>query len=138
MPTGIYKRKASQIKNMSLAKMGKRNYFFGKRFVGENSPNWKGGTSKIDKSCRTMPEYYTWRSKCFERDNWTCQTCHFKGYVTVHHINGFVKIIKENKVKSREDARKCKELWDTNNGVTLCEECHKLTDNYKGRAKTDE
>jgi len=135
MPSGIYTRKESQKKKISLALTGERNYFFGKRFVGKDNPNWKGGTSKIDKSCRTMPEYYQWRSKCFERDNWTCQTCHFKGYVTVHHIEGFAKIIKDNKVKSREEARKCLRLWDINNGVTLCEVCHKLTDNYKGRVK---
>ena len=54
-------------------------------------------------------------------------------YVTVHHIKSFAKIISENNIKNSEDALKCEEMWDIINGVTLCEECHKLTDNYKGR-----
>lgn len=32
-------------------------------------------------------------------------------------------------------ARKCIELWDIENGITLCESCHKLTDNYAGKNK---
>lgn len=28
-------------------------------------------------------------------------------------------------LKTIYDAFKCKELWDTNNGITLCETCHK-------------
>jgi 5-methylcytosine-specific restriction endonuclease McrA len=97
--------------------------------------NWKGGISKIDKSIRQMPEYKQWRSDCFERDNWTCQTCNIRGvYLTVHHIKSFVSILKEYKLKSTLEAIDCKELWDINNGVTLCENCHSLTDNYKGRA----
>lgn len=59
-----------------------------------------------------------------------------RGYVTAHHIKSFSKIIKENNIKNILEARKCEELWAVNNGVTLCEECHSLTDNYKGRAKT--
>ena len=103
--------------------------------MGEKSGKWKGGISKIDKSCRCLQEYKKWRSYCFERDKWTCQTCGVRGsYITVHHINGFSKIIRENNIKNIIEARECEELWDTNNGVTLCEDCHKLTDNYKGRA----
>ena len=56
-------------------------------------------------------------------------------YVTAHHITSFSKIIKENNIKSTKEARECDELWNRNNGVTLCENCHSLTDNYKGRAK---
>lgn len=105
----------------------------GSACTGNKHYNWKGGISKIDKLCRNMAEYKQWRSDIFMRDNWKCRTCGFTGYVTAHHINGFSKIIKEEKIKSVADARNCLLLWDFNNGVTLCEECHKLTDNYAGR-----
>jgi len=127
------KRTIEQRKRISLSKIGMAIPWL----TGKNNPNWRGGISKIDRLCRRMREYYKWRSDVFTRDNWTCQTCGITGvYVTAHHKIGFSKIIKENGIKNQEDARKCKELWDTKNGVTLCEECHKLTDNYKGRAKT--
>lgn len=104
--------------------------------IGDKSWNWKGGISKIDKLCRRMKEYLQWRSDCFVRDNWTCQTCRITGvYLTVHHKKGFAKILRENNIKDIIDARKCSELWDITNGVTLCESCHSLTDNYKGRGK---
>jgi len=101
---------------------------------GSKSIFWKGGISKVDKLCRSMPEYKQWRSNVFQRDNWICKTCGNNGYVTAHHIKGFSKIIKENMIENIKQARICKELWDINNGVTLCEECHSLTDNYKGRS----
>ena len=34
---------------------------------------------------------------------------------------------------SREEALECTELWDLENGRTLCVPCHKLTDTYGGR-----
>lgn len=102
--------------------------------TGESNHNWKGGYSLIDKSIRSMVENKEWRTNVFIRDKWTCQTCSIRGvYVTAHHIKSFSKIIKEHKIKTREEARRCSELWDINNGVTLCEECHKLTDNYCGK-----
>ena len=133
-------------KKMSLASLGKKkslqhrlNISKGKRgkamVWGTRCWNWKGGISKIDKLCRGMREYSEWRSDVFTRDNWTCQTCGITGvYVTGHHKKGFMAILKENNIKTVNQARKCQQLWDRNNGVTLCEECHKLTDNYKGRA----
>jgi hypothetical protein len=42
----------------------------------------------------------------------------------------FSEILKEYNVKTLDDAHKCKELWDINNGRTLCINCHKLTDTY--------
>lgn len=102
---------------------------------GEKSGTWKGGITIVNKLIRRMPEYKKWRSDVFQRDNWTCKTCNEDGcYVEVHHKKAFSKIIKENNIKTTLDARKCKELWNSSNGVTLCKECHTLTDNYGGNS----
>jgi len=117
---------------ISESRMGERNWNFGKDLTGKNSPAWKGGISKIDKLCRVMTEYKQWRTDIFIRDNWTCVLCGMnKCYVTVHHTKGFSKIIRENRIKNILDARACDEMWDLDNGITLCEECHSKTDNYR-------
>ena len=126
------KKSAETKRKLSISSMGNKS-ILGK--CGKLSNNWKGGISNIDRMCRQISEYKRWRSDVFERDSWTCQTCGERGYVTAHHINGFSKIIKENDIHDINEARGCEELWNINNGVTLCEECHSMTDNYGGRAK---
>ena len=94
---------------------------------GSKSHLWRGGKS-TDRPYKHLTgiKYKLWRSKVFERDNWTCQTCRNRGNVIAHHIKFFAIILDEYKVLNIEDAEKCKELWDINNGVTLCPECHKI------------
>jgi hypothetical protein len=67
---------------------------------------------RMTKDERYTPEYRQWIKKVFERDDYTCQHCGIKGgNLNAHHILPFYKY-KEKRV-------------DINNGITLCEKCHK-------------
>lgn len=92
------------------------------QFSGKNSPNWKGGNSRWYKELYWTPQYLKWRKEVFERDFYTCQVCRKVGiYLTAHHIKSWAKY---------PELR-----FNIDNGITLCDNCHKLTDNYKGRGK---
>ncbi len=80
---------------------------------------------------RTCFKYRQWRSDVFTRDNFTCKKCNKRGGdIEAHHVKPVCFIIKENNLKSLEDAESCEELWNINNGQTLCVECHRKTFNY--------
>lgn len=105
------------------------------RLAGSKNPSWKGGISIISERIRQSFKYRQWRSDVFTRDKYTCQRCNIVGgKLEAHHIKRFSKVIKDNNIKTMEQAIECEELWNINNGETLCYECHKLTDNY-GRPK---
>jgi len=92
-----------------------------------NSHFWKGGVSKLNDLIKHSSEYKQWRKSIFERDNYTCLICgKIGGKINAHHIKKFSVIIEENQIKTFKEALDCLELWDTNNGVTLCIECHYL------------
>lgn len=83
------------------------------------------GVSRLNKLIRGMPEYSEWRNHIFGRDLYTCQHCNIRGvYFEAHHIKELWRIIKEYNMKTIIDARKCIELWDLKNGITLCKKCH--------------
>jgi len=94
---------------------------------GEKSHLWKGGITPLNIKIRELREYKNWRKKVFEIYNYTCQNCGKKGRgLNAHHIKPFYKIRDENKIKTVKQAIKCKELWNINNGIILCETCHNL------------
>ena len=94
----------------------------------ENNPFWKGGITKLYEIIHSSDECQQWRSDIFQKDNWTCQTCGKRGNMELnaHHVKEVCIILKENQIKDWQEAKKCKELWNLNNGVTLCKLCHRL------------
>jgi len=93
----------------------------------ENNGNWKGGTTLLGFQIRNCVRYSQWRSDVFARDRYFCQKCGVtKCKIEAHHIKMFSLIMKENNIKSFEEVIECEELWNINNGITLCKICHKL------------
>jgi hypothetical protein len=90
----------------------------------------------LSKQIRNVREYRQWRDDVFTRDEFTCQACGKRGgKLHAHHINSFSKILKEYNIDSLKKAMECSELWNMNNGVALCMNCHTLTDSYFNKAK---
>lgn len=100
---------------MRQGKLGKPGNRLGIKcpaMCGENHPNWKGGVSREYKTGYHSAEYKQWRKSVFERDKYTCQNCKEVGRpLNAHHIKRF---------NQYPELR-----LEINNGVTLCEECHK-------------
>lgn len=99
---------------------------------GEKSHWWKGGITSLVQQIRHCFKYRQWISDIFTRDDFTCQVCGIRGgYLEAdHYPKMFSTIFKENNIKTFEEAINCEELWNINNGRTLCKECHQKTDNY--------
>jgi len=100
------------------------------QLLGSKNPAWKGGLTPLWKRLRECFKYRQWRSDVFTRDNFTCQECGERGcYLEAHHIESFIKILRKNKIKTYQEALACEELWNINNGLTLCKKCHNKTKN---------
>ena len=107
---------------------------------GNGNPNWKGGTTPINKAIRKSTKYIEWRTFIFIRDNRKCVLCNSKKEVQVDHypipfsaiLN---KLIVEQGLENLlEKAISYELFWITDNGRTLCFDCHKKTDSYGGKA----
>lgn len=102
-------------------------------YKGALHPFWRGGTSTLQTLVRGMPENRQWIKQCLYRDRFTCQECRVESNgnnMQVHHIKQFAEILRDNKIDSIEKAKTCEELWNMNNGITLCRDCHKLTNSF--------
>ena len=104
---------------------------------GERHYNWKGGVTKLGHKIRHSAKFYQWRKDVFSRDNWTCVWCNQRG-VELHpdHIKKLSLIVQEHQIQTMIQAYDCIELWDVNNGRTLCVKCHGIRHNCKFGSKT--
>jgi hypothetical protein len=89
------------------------------------------GLTPLRQLIRNCLEMRQWRSDIFHRDGFTCVLCGAKSckgvnvYIEAdHYPKTFASIFNEYKISSLEEAINCAEMWDLNNGRTLCKSCH--------------
>lgn len=123
---------------MSIAKIGKPSWNKGKTKETDRRLNYlrptqfqSQGKSKLQDIIRHCYRYRQWRSDVYTRDDFICQMCGERGgRLNADHLKPFSAIINENKIVTLDQAFNCEELWNINNGRTLCLGCHKKTDTY--------
>lgn len=121
------KHKPESIEKMVKNRTGKS--------MGESNPSWKGGVTKFIIKVKRLTEYKQWQKAVFNRDNFTCRNCGKRGGTKIpHHLKAFSYLLNKFKVKTIQDAKEYKALWDIDNGVTLCIPCHEKTPNYSWKA----
>jgi len=98
---------------------------------GDKHYKWKGGISSLQIAIRTSANNLKWVKEILKRDNYECQLCKSVKKLEVHHKIGLAKIVKDNMIKTLDDARDCKELWNIDNGIVLCKRCHHKIHNRK-------
>lgn len=87
-----------------------------------NNPNWKWWINDFWNTIRKSKEYKDWRTKCFQRDLYTCQISGQKWWdLVVHHLSPFSIIISDLDIETYRD---CELLWDINNWITITRELH--------------
>lgn len=132
-------RKPSKETRKKLSQNSARHWLGKKRpdVSGEKHHLWKKErTPRLTKNLiRQDFKYRQWRSDVFTRDGYACVICGRKQEVSGrleadHYPKSFADILSEYRIKTAEEALKCEELWNINNGRTLCQDCHKETDNY--------
>jgi 5-methylcytosine-specific restriction endonuclease McrA len=119
---------------------GERNPNFGKRgkeCAGYKEPHLR--KTPLYMAIRGCIKYSEWRSKVYKRDNYTCIICgdNKGGNLNADHIISFAVILEKHHMSSLEDALICDELWDVDNGRTLCVECHKKTDTWGHKTRME-
>lgn len=112
---GLKAGKNSRFKNGNIPwwkKEGKENPAI--TIAKKRNPNYKENRKYRD-NLETTKEYKQWRLFVLKRDNYKCQICKVNKKLECHHI---IPISHTTKLET-----------DTNNGITLCQACHRKTYN---------
>ena len=89
---------------------------------GREHWNWQGGITSENKRVRASTAMKEWRKKILERDAYKCVVCGSTDDLEVDHIKPFALFAEER--------------LNLNNGRTVCNPCHTLTETYAGRVVT--
>lgn len=111
--------------------------YLSKKYLGSGGNGWRGGVSNLQQLIRHTREYRAWRSGVFRRDGWKCIICGSQKEIQADHyprpLSFYIsKIFNRYNTNTQRliCLKKNSKVWDTNNGRTLCQDCHKKTPTY--------
>lgn len=103
-----------------------------KNQFGEKNGSWKGGIKSIYERIRDLQDYWKWRKAVLTRDSNKCTKCNLTDKLHVHHIKTLKSLIIEYCDKNSKEINNLdysdltsEFFYNLNNGLTLCENCHK-------------
>lgn len=108
----------------------KRLFAAGYSFVNgqKGKPAWNRGLGvgrTLNRSIRGCAKMETWQKVVTLVYNNKCARCFSQDQLHVHHLHPLRSIVLEENVRTLEDADKCARLWDLENGILLCKQCHR-------------
>jgi 5-methylcytosine-specific restriction endonuclease McrA len=114
---------------ISKASQGRKHTEETKRKISEAKRDPLRPVYRAVRECYKSRE---WRVSIFKRDNYTCVICKIRGGTlnADHYPKRFVDILRKNNIISVEQALDLDELWNIENGRTLCVKCHTETDTW--------
>lgn len=104
-----------------------------KTYIGNNHHNWRDIGGRITKPIRSLKNYKLWRLSIFERDNYSCIECGSKEKLHIHHLVNLAEIVTDIIKNKGKLIYTDKRLFDINNGITLCINCHRSKHKKMGR-----
>jgi len=129
------------IKNLPKRKPGEySNHYSKTQGFGPDHHSWKGGYKSVYDRVRDLKSYWDWRYSVLNRDNNKCTKCNSTEKLHAHHINTLKKLITKycetnNKLVANltENDLNNNFFYNLDNGLTLCEPCHKDWHKVNGR-----
>ncbi len=98
----------------------------GRKLVGENNPNWRGGVTPEYIRKRSTKAFLNWKQAVRDTAGWQCEKCGIKHgkqpdgrliYLHTHHIKPLHKFPEL--------------MYEPDNGLCLCPKCHYREHNWK-------
>lgn len=107
------------------------SFGFTKGFIPWNKGLQYGVGERFRGRIMNLSIYRNWRLEVKKRDGGKCTDCFATDNLEIdHYPKTFAQIIIENNVKTVDEARECIDLWQVENGRTLCHLCHTKTPTY--------
>lgn len=105
---------------------------------GEKAPSWKGGLTATGKLIRNhIKKSTSWTQDVLSNYNYTCARCGKRGgRLHAHHLVRLSEIITKKNIKTTDDIYKNNDiLFDVENGICLCTDCHRYVHTKRNTTK---